>query len=142
MDEPKEMQNVTMEAQNPQPETEATLSEQTPEPLAVPTAENTQSNAPETEAEPTENQPQAIVEEQPVEADAENDSTPEAEIEEEPAVDYSAFSREELTEALKELLQTDDITKIKNRVGAIKLRFAEADKEAKVVCFKRFSLND
>lgn len=138
MDEPKEMQNVTMEAQNPQPETEATLSEQTPEPLAVPTAEDTQSNAPETEAEPTENQPQAAVEEQSVEADAENDSTPEAEVEEEPAVDYSAFSREELTEALKELLQTDDITKIKNRVGAIKLRFAEADKEAKKAAFDKF----
>ena len=32
----------------------------------------------------------------------------------------------------------DDITKIKNRVGAIKLRFAEADKEAKKAAFDKF----
>ena len=58
--------------------------------------------------------------------------------EEEPIVDYTGKSREELIEALKELLTIDDITKIKNRVGAIKVCFAEADKATKKAAFDKF----
>ena len=57
---------------------------------------------------------------------------------EEPVVDYTGMSREALVEALQELLTTDDITAIKNRVGAIKICFNEADKEAKKAAFDKF----
>ncbi len=136
MDEPKEMQNETMDALNPQPENEAILSEQTPETLAESPAETIPAEAPKQEAESTDIQPNATNEHSG--ENIETAESEEAEIEEEPVVDYNSHSREELVEALKELLQTDDITKIKNRVGAIKLRFAEADKEAKKAAFDKF----
>ncbi|MCR4828943.1 MAG: DUF349 domain-containing protein [Bacteroidales bacterium] len=56
----------------------------------------------------------------------------------EPTVDYSGMSREELTEALRELLQEEDITKIKNRVAGIKIAFVDADKAFKEEAFKQF----
>ncbi|MBO7490191.1 MAG: DUF349 domain-containing protein [Bacteroidales bacterium] len=139
MEEPKEMQNETMEPQIPQTENEANLSEQTPEPLAEPSAATEESATPQEETTQNEN----TVKEEPTteapssEPAAEQNET-EPEIEEEPVVDYNGMSREEMVEALKDLLQTDDITKIKNRVGALKISFAAADKEAKKAAFDKF----
>ncbi|MBP5190830.1 MAG: DUF349 domain-containing protein [Bacteroidales bacterium] len=154
MEEPKEMQNATTEDILTPAGEETIQSEQTPETLAETSAENCQPAADNNKAEETTDKTpvdeQTNVEtiepanEPAIENTAENEqsseptSEAEAEIEEEPAVDYSGLSREELIEALKELLQNDDITKIKNRVGAIKLRFAEADHEAKKAAFDRF----
>ena len=46
---------------------------------------------------------------------------------EEPVVDYSSCTREELLEAFKELLN-DHVLRIKNRVAAIKLVFTDLSK--------------
>ena len=46
---------------------------------------------------------------------------------EEPVVDYSSCTREELLEAFRELLN-DHVLRIKNRVGAIKLVFTDLSK--------------
>ena len=149
MEEPKEMQNETMEPLNTQSEPEATLSEQTPDPLAASPAETNEAQPVDTAAESTDVQPAANNEQATAESNGEtaaeqdepatdDEHAAEPEVEEEPTVDYSAASREELIEALKELLQTDDITKIKNRVGAIKIRFAEVDREAKKAAFDKF----
>lgn len=138
MEEPKEMQNETQETiQTPNVE-QAIQSEQTPETLAETSAENCQSEVPQQETEHIDNEPTATTESTEAELDQSNPEQTENEVDEEPTVDYSTMSREELTEALKELLQTDDITKIKNRVGAIKLRFAETDREAKKAAFDKF----
>ncbi len=149
MEEPKEMQNETMEPLNTQSEPEATLSEQTPDPLAASPAETNEAQPVDTAAENADVQPAANDEQATAEPNGEtaaeqdepatdDEHAAEPEVEEEPTVDYSAASREELIEALKELLQTDDITKIKNRVGAIKIRFAEVDREAKKAAFDKF----
>ncbi|MBQ6236914.1 MAG: DUF349 domain-containing protein [Bacteroidales bacterium] len=138
MEEPKEMQNETQETiQTPNVE-QAIQSEQTPETLAETSAENCQSEVPQQETEHIDNEPTATTESTEAEFAQSNPEQTENEVDEEPTVDYSTMSREELTEALKELLQTDDITKIKNRVGAIKLRFAETDREAKKAAFDKF----
>ena len=68
----------------------------------------------------------------------ENAENAEAIVEEEPEVDYTAMSREELVEAMKELLLTDDITSIKNRVATIREKFNELDKEVKKAAFDKF----
>lgn len=143
MEEPKEMQNETVDTIMPKTEAQETQSEQTPQNLAETPAETIQNEAPQQEAEHTDNEQTAtkepVVEEQTAtEGHATEEPAAEPEIEEEPVVDYSSHSREELIEALKELLQTDDITKIKNRVGAIKIAFTAADKEAKKTAFEQF----
>ena len=153
MEEPKDLQNETLDALQNHIDNEAVQSEQSHEPLAETSAENCNAELPQQETGHNNNEtasadvqaasePQQTTEDQTPMATAEpepaNEPEPAAEAEEEPIVDYSQMSREELTEALKELLQTDDITKIKNRVGAIKLRFAEADREAKKAAFDKF----
>lgn len=144
MEELKEMQNATTESIPNNEGNDNIQSEQTPENLTETSVENNPNEAPQTDAEHCENEPDTV---QPNDTTAEQATdTPVASqpadepavAEEEPVVDYSAMSREQLTDALKELLQTDDITKIKNRVGAIKLRFAEADREAKKAAFDKF----
>ncbi len=60
-------------------------------------------------------------------ADSQSEQQPEQPFVE-PQTDYSAYSREQLVEALRELLQLD-ITQIRNRVLAIKQQFAEKNKQ-------------
>ncbi len=157
MEEPKEMQNQEMEPVATTPVEQEPMTENVPETLAENSAETSQAEeptaqpeaktAPETAQE--EPQPEAPVEEHPVEETAaepvepaqeepKEEPQPEAPVEEEPVVDYNGMSREELIEALRELLQTDDITKIKNRVAALKIAFTAADKEVKKAAFDKF----
>ena len=56
---------------------------------------------------------------------------------EEPVIDYSSYTREELLAALKELLD-DDILKIKNRVASIKVVFNDLNKEYQKEKFEAF----
>ena len=135
MEESNKMQNEVENATETPVEVETTTTETATETLAENTAETTQTETVETAPE--------VQTTEPENTQNDNEATPEEaekaeEITEEPVVDYSGMSREELTEALKELLTTDDITKIKNRVAAIKERFTEADKEAKKAAFDKF----
>ena len=56
---------------------------------------------------------------------------------EEPVVDYSAYTREALVEALKELLN-DDIMKIKNRVASIRSTFTDLTKKYQAEQYEAF----
>ena len=56
---------------------------------------------------------------------------------EEPVVDYSAYTREALVEALKELLN-DDILKIKNRVASIRSTFTDLTKKYQAEQYEAF----
>ncbi len=95
----------------------------------------TPAEAPAAEAAPATEEPVAAPEEAPEEAETEE--APEAK-ETEPVVDYSDYSRDRLVSALHELLQEEDITKIKNRVAAIRVRFNVVDKEVKDAAFQKF----
>lgn len=55
----------------------------------------------------------------------------------EPEVDYSAMSREELLNAINELMQ-EDVAKIRNRVSAIRNQFATLNKELEKQAFEAF----
>ena len=168
MEEPKEMQPEAMEPAatvNECPVTENATENPVQEPANDPVDDNTTAeNQPETTTEQVETNPQTPEEETKpseetapeTEATTEPETAPEPEahaaeepqneepqaeevpVEEEPTVDYSNRSREELIEDLRELLQTDDITKIKNRVAALKICFTNADKEAKKAAFDKF----
>ena len=151
MEEPKEMQEEQIEKsatpaesyQEPeQPVIEADASEEpiqneTPEQETPnnteseePVSEETQAEEPVTEEQQAE---EPVAEEQQAE-----ELVAEEQQAEEPVVDYSAFSREELIEALSELLKTDDITTIKNRVANLRLTFTNLDKEFKKAAFDKF----
>lgn len=142
MEETNEMQNEMME--NAQPA--VATSENATEPLAEQSAATEQVEAPQaettpaaTETETTEPEPANEESSQELQQEGENPvQAEEPQIEEEPQVDYNGMTREELIEALKELLENPDITAIKNRVGAIKICFANADKEAKKEAFEKF----
>ena len=138
MEETNELQHDAMEPAEPQTETVAPTEEVATEPLAETPAENPETApAPQPEADAnTDTTTNAEPPAETVEGNAHSD-LPET-VEEEPSVDYSSYNREALIEALKELLNTDDITSIKNRVGAIKIRFAEIDKEVKKAAFDKF----
>ncbi|MBO4588781.1 MAG: DUF349 domain-containing protein [Bacteroidales bacterium] len=56
----------------------------------------------------------------------------------EPEVDYSAMGREELVATLEELLKDEDITHVKNRVSALKMRFNDLEKEHYDAEFAKF----
>ena len=56
---------------------------------------------------------------------------------EEPMVDYSSFTREELLDALKELLK-EDVMKIKNRVTSIKVSFNTQTQVLHKEAFEKF----
>ena len=138
MEETNELQHDAMEPAEPQTETVAPTEEVATEPLAGTPAENPETApAPQPEADAnTDTTTNAEPPAETVEGNAHSD-LPET-VEDEPSVDYSSYNREALIEALKELLNTDDITSIKNRVGAIKIRFAEIDKEVKKAAFDKF----
>lgn len=121
MEEPKEMQNEVMEPETITAAPEETVSDNTQQPLA------------DTSAEATDNSEQT--------EDPSNPASPQETdelVEEEPHEDYTAMSREEMVEALNQLLLTDDITAIKNRVGDLKIAFNEADKAVKKAAFEKF----
>lgn len=148
MEESKEMQNDAIEATTQSVNTEETISENSKDMLAEPSAESTQADEPtaQPETEPvSETAPETTVTETPESTDAPQETAPEEQpeeaepVEEEEIVpDYSNYSRDALTETLKELLQEQDITKIKNRVAAIKLCFNNADREFKKAAFEKF----
>ena len=148
MEESKEMQNDAIEATTQSVNTEETISENSKDMLAEPSAESTQADEPtaQPETEPvSETAPETTVTETPESTDAPQETAPEEQpeeaepVEEEEIVpDYSNYSRDALTETLKELLQEQDITKIKNRVAAINLCFNNADREFKKAAFEKF----
>jgi hypothetical protein len=55
----------------------------------------------------------------------------EEEADDEPEVDYSSLSKEELLAKLEEAVSRDDISKVKNRISAIKVEFLRIDKAEK-----------
>ncbi|MBP3763661.1 MAG: DUF349 domain-containing protein [Bacteroidales bacterium] len=69
------------------------------------------------------------------EALPEEEAEPLAEAE--PDIDYSCYSREELVAAMRDLL-SQDVQKIKNRVGSIRSRFGELDREMQAKAFEQF----
>lgn len=101
-----------------------------PQPIVeetAPVAENNDSNTinPNAETEPVaETAPEA-----PAETAVEQEAEPE--------VDYSALSREELLAALNELLN-EDVSKIRNRVSAIRNQFNTLNKEVEKQAFEAF----
>lgn len=151
MEESNEMLNMPEQADNTANGVENNQTLHTPEPLAENTADSNANEADEARNDATatsENKQESVPaaettaqEETSENGEAEDANTPSAEesaVEEEPQVDYSAMSREELTEALKALLETDDITSIKNRVAALRQCFTNADKEVRKEAFDRF----
>ena len=151
MEESNEMLNMPEQADNTANGVENNQTLHTPEPLAENTADSNANEADEARNDATatsENKQESVPaaettaqEETSENEEAEDANTPSAEesaVEEEPQVDYSAMSREELTEALKALLETDDITSIKNRVAALRQCFTNADKEVRKEAFDRF----
>ena len=57
---------------------------------------------------------------------------------EEPTVDYSSYTREQLVDALKELVENESILRIKNRVASIKLAFVPLNKAYQDEQFEAF----
>lgn len=112
-----------------------------------PTDAELQNTNPEaaTEATPTNTTPQpeaAEAAEAPVDAPVAEEhaaAQPEAETEAEaePEADYSAMSREELVGALGELMN-EEIQKIRNRVGSIRNRFNELNREVLRSAYEAF----
>lgn len=129
MEESNEMLNTPEQADMTANNAENNETLHTTETLAENTADTNETEAPEAQNDTTENENANDVNNMPVE---------ESPVEEEPLVDYSAMSREELTEALRSLLETDDITSIKNRVAALRVCFTNADKEVRKEAFERF----
>ena len=120
MEETNNLQNAPEEAL---PNTENVAAEAAETPNATP--ETTETPVAEATEEPANA-------EQPQEAAA-----PEAEVEPEPEPDYSACTREELVEAMKELMG-QDVQKIKNRAAAIRTRFNELNREVQNAAFEKF----
>ena len=107
------------------------------QPIAEPAAEAVESTPQaETVEQPTEAAPQAETAEQPAEQEAQPaDAEPKAE--QEPEVDYSAMSREELVDALSQLMN-DEVQKIRNRAASIRNRFNELNREVQKAAFEAF----
>lgn len=109
-----------------------------PEAETIPTIPAPEAVA-ETEAEPAGEAPDAEVVEaaaQAAEAIAEQpEAEPEPEVE--PEVDYSAYTREELVAAMRDLLG-GEVQSIKNRVSAVRARFGELEREAQDAAFQQF----
>ena len=116
MEETNEMQSAANEAL-PNPENVA--AEQTETATTTPETNET-SETPESQANATETA---------------NPQTEAAESEPEP--DYSAYTREELVEAMK-VLMNEEVQKIKNRVAAVRTRFNELNREVQNTAFEKF----
>ena len=107
------------------------------QPIAEPAAEAAESTPQaETVEQPIEAAPQAETAEQPAEQEVQPaDAEPKAE--QEPEVDYSAMSREELVDALSQLMN-DEVQKIRNRAASIRNRFNELNREVQKAAFETF----
>lgn len=124
MEDPNEMQ--VQNEENVQ--TANNESQETEQNLAANTAETTPTSEPAADA--------PCAAEEPVQEAAMN-TAEENVVEEEPIVDYTGRSREELIENLKELLQ-EDIEKIRNRVSSLKNTFTAANKEVQKAQYEAF----
>ena len=118
-------ENETM--QTPQNEE---LQQTTPEAVATPVADTT--------VEPTDSEAPAV-ESPATETAIENGETTSAEQteEHEPEADYEGMDREQLVAAFQELM-AEEIQKIKNRVGAIRTRFNELNREVQREAYEKF----
>lgn len=145
MEEPNAMQENTQN-ENLQPAVETVV------PAAVNDADTINNPIPESETQATsvaeDVQTTAIAEEPSCEAEANNAQTqPDASVqalepeatptETEPEVDYSAYGREELVAALNSLL-AEDVSKIRNRVSAIRNQFNTLNREVEKKAFDDF----
>lgn len=145
MEEPNAMQENTQN-ENLQPAVETVA------PAAVNDADTINNPIPESETQATsvaeDVQTTAIAEEPSCEAEANNAQTqPDASVqalepeatptETEPEVDYSAYGREELVAALNSLL-AEDVSKIRNRVSAIRNQFNTLNREVEKKAFDDF----
>ena len=122
MEETNELQNTTNEVL-PNPEN-----------VTTEVTENT-NNEPATPEMP-ETQETSEMQEK-TETPVEEPSVEEAPVETEPEPDYSNSTREELVDAMKELLG-QDVQKIKNRVASIRNRFNELNREVQNAAFEKF----
>ena len=126
MEDLNEMQTPATENTQSAPETLVENNSAETTPAAEPTAQ-TEASATETVQEPA-----AKTEETADEA------APAEEAFVEPAVDYANFSREQLNDALRELLNEPNITHIKNRASNIKNAFNALNREVQKAAFEAF----
>ena len=123
--QPEEMQPTTTPAEVA---AEATAAEETTNTEAA--AETTETASCEAAAEPVAETPE-------VQPEAAEPQQPAAEAEAEPEADYTTMGREELVAALADLMG-DEVQKIRNRVGAIRNRFNELEREAQRAAFEAY----
>lgn len=122
MEETNELQNTTNEVL-PNPEN-----------VTTEVTENTNNDPATPEMPETQETPEM---QEKTETPVEEPSVEEAPVETEPEPDYSDSTREELVDAMKELLG-QDVQKIKNRVANIRNRFNELNREVQNAAFEKF----
>ncbi len=122
MEETNELQNTTNEVL-PNPEN-----------VTTEVTENTNNEPATPEMPETQETPEM---QEKTETPVEEPSVEEAPVETEPEPDYSNSTREELVDAMKELLG-QDVQKIKNRVASIRNRFNELNREVQNAAFEKF----
>lgn len=122
MEETNELQNTTNEVL-PNPEN-----------VTTEVTENTNNEPATPEMPETQETPEM---QEKTETPVEEPSVEEAPVETEPEPDYSNSTREELVDAMKELLG-QDVQKIKNRVANIRNRFNELNREVQNAAFEKF----
>lgn len=122
MEETNELQNTTNEVL-PNPEN-----------VTTEVTENTNNEPATPEMPETQETPEM---QEKTETPVEEPSVEEAPVETEPEPDYSDSTREELVDAMKELLG-QDVQKIKNRVANIRNRFNELNREVQNAAFEKF----
>lgn len=122
MEETNELQNTTNEVL-PNPEN-----------VTTEVTENTNNDPATPEMPETQETPEM---QEKTETPVEEPSVEEAPVETEPEPDYSNSTREELVDAMKELLG-QDVQKIKNRVANIRNRFNELNREVQNAAFEKF----
>ncbi len=91
-----------------------------------------------TSADETEKINSVDTEELPIQESEDEKEESLAEKYEEPTVDYSSYTREQLVDALKELVENESILRIKNRVASIKLAFVPLNKAYQDEQFEAF----
>ena len=138
---PQEMQHAEQQVEETPVETAASP-EAEPEPANTePAAENPSVSEepapvedPKAEEQPVAEEPKAVEESKTEEPKAEE---AEAEETQEPEVDYSSMSREELV-AVLEVLLGEEIQQIRTRVSAIRNRFNELNRDVQKAAFDAF----
>jgi len=129
----QEVESVTNDSKN----TEETKSQSDDEGFGKSVEENQQKEQTENKdsGEVQSNEPEEI-EEQPTTDEIQDHADSEEESEDDPSIDYSPYTKEQLVERLKELLQGEQIPNIKKEVDIIKATFykkhrAETEEEKK-----------